>query len=207
MAKIDFIPTKAPDLNTLESQFLEHIDEAATTLGIPANFVTAAKLLIAAHQAAFNEKNAADVAYRAAVEKVKKAEWNAVNGKGGIIELTKLIKSIPGYSEDIGEMLGIEGSELVLALANVKPVLTANYEGLNVVLRFKKQGTQGIKIFSRRGDETEFSFLAIDTESPYIDSRPKLDSMRPEKREYQAIYVYKDEPVGNMSDIVRYTIQ
>ncbi len=207
MVKVDFIPKKAVDLNELETQIIGHIDEAALVLGLPAASVTTTKSLITAHQTAYNEKNAADLNYKKAVEKNKQAELDAVSGKGGLREFAKFVKSQPGYTQEIDAMLGIEGSESILDLTNVKPVLTVSYEGLNVIIRFKKQGSDGVKIFSRRGDETSFSFLAIDTESPYIDSRPKINSSLPETREYQAVHIYKDEPVGQMSDTIKFTIQ
>ena len=44
-------------------------------------------------------------------------------------------------------------------------------------------GKKELQIHSRRGSETEFTFLANDTHPPYHDTRPKLDPTKPEKRE------------------------
>jgi len=59
-----------------------------------------------------------------------------------------------------------------------------------------------VNVYSRRGSETAFTFLARDTESPYIDTRPNLVNA-PEPREYKALYVWHDEEVGHDSDIVQ----
>jgi hypothetical protein len=57
-------------------------------------------------------------------------------------------------------------------------------------------------IYSKRGSETEFTYLATDTHSPYTDNRVKLDSGKPEERQYYAYYFSNDYEVGQASDIV-----
>ena len=42
-------------------------------------------------------------------------------------------------------------------------------------------------------------FLARDTQTPYLDTRPLLDPAKPEIREYKAMYVLGDEEIGIFS--------
>jgi hypothetical protein len=206
MGKIDFVPKRAADLDLLEKQFLENVDTVAGLLALTPDSVTKVKDLINLHQSTFSERNSAEQNFRTAVDKNKQAEQNALSSKGGLREFANYVKSQPNYTTDMGIQLGIEGSDSIINYADLKPVLNVVYEGMNITIKFKKQGTDGIKIFSRRGSETEFTFLATDTESPYVDNRPKLNSAGPELREYQAVYLIRDDAVGQTSDIVKFTL-
>lgn len=55
----------------------------------------------------------------------------------------------------------------------------------------------------RPGIDADFVFLARDTHSPYLDSRPLLVPGKPEVRYYKLCYVVDDEEVGRFSDIIR----
>ena len=55
------------------------------------------------------------------------------------------------------------------------------------------------------GSATSFSFLAIDTESPYVDTRPNL-AAGPETRQYQAQYLTGDDSIGLISDTLNVTV-
>ena len=58
-----------------------------------------------------------------------------------------------------------------------------------VELGFHKGKSKGVNISSKRGAETAKTFLARDTEAPYVDTRPLLVPGQPEQRTYQATYV------------------
>jgi hypothetical protein len=44
-------------------------------------------------------------------------------------------------------------------------------------------------LHSKRGDEADFTFLARDTVPPYVDNRPLLAAGKPQRREYNCVYV------------------
>ncbi|MBK8554021.1 MAG: hypothetical protein IPL53_24430 [Ignavibacteria bacterium] len=75
-----------------------------------------------------------------------------------------------------------------------------------MVIKFRKEGTDGIKIYSKRGAETDFTFLAVDTASPYNDNRLKLDPGKPEQREYYAYFFEVDSDVGQQSDVLKVVV-
>lgn len=57
-------------------------------------------------------------------------------------------------------------------------------------------------LYSKRGEEADFTFLAHDTASPYVDNRPLLPADKPELREYKCVYVQNDAEIGLFSDEV-----
>ena len=71
----------------------------------------------------------------------------------------------------------------------------------DVIITFVKHGHEGADVESQRAAETEWSYLAFDGYSPYLDNRPPLVSGQPEERRYRLRYRDKDEPVGEYSDV------
>ena len=65
-----------------------------------------------------------------------------------------------------------------------------------------------MEIRTKRGTETEYTFLARDTESPYVDTRANLAAggNGPETRYYVAQYLQKDAVVGEISDVLVVTV-
>ena len=52
----------------------------------------------------------------------------------------------------------------------------------------------------------EFSPLTNDTNPPYIDTLTNIDAAKAELREYYAIYILNDEPVGKESEVYKITV-
>lgn len=83
---------------------------------------------------------------------------------------------------------------------NKKPLISGNaLPDDKVSLTFSKQGMKAIRFQMRRGGDWNTS--GDPTNSPFIDTTGSIDS-KPEKREYRAIYLEKNEPVGQYSDII-----
>jgi hypothetical protein len=74
-----------------------------------------------------------------------------------------------------------------------------------VTISFFKMGHTGVEIRSKRGAETEYTFLARDTEAPYVDTRANL-SPAPETRYYVAQFLRRDTLVGQLSDVLVVTV-
>ena len=91
-------------------------------------------------------------------------------------------------------------------LTNVKPTLrTRSVTPANVDIDFNKSVSHGVRIFTKRGNETEWTLLALDTEPPYVDTRPNL-APGPETRYYRAQYILNDDPIGEWSEILVVTV-
>lgn len=115
--------------------------------------------------------------------------------------LVQRIKAHPNYTQAMGEDLGIEPPE---AAPPERPTLKARAEtNFQVRLTFTMYRMPMIEIQSRRGSEVEFTTIAYDTSSPYLDARAPLVAGQPEQRHYRARYVGRDnQPLGDWSDIV-----
>ncbi|HRH03159.1 MAG TPA: hypothetical protein PLI68_09760 [Bacteroidia bacterium] len=90
--------------------------------------------------------------------------------------------------------------------AELKPEIKLMHTGFNVAVNFANNFKLTAKIYGRRGFEKEFKFLAMDTFSPYLDNRPKLDVNLSEEREYKVVFIDEEMEVGQVSEIVKITI-
>jgi hypothetical protein len=118
--------------------------------------------------------------------------------------LITTIKAHPAYNNDMGQDLGIvaanAGEELTA------PTLKVKRDGETVVIGFSKGDNDGVRIYSKRGSEVAFTFLALDTKTPYVDNRPNLVPGTPEKREYYAKLFDDAAEHGDPSDTVSITL-
>ncbi len=123
-----------------------------------------------------------------------------------LFRLVKDIKNKPGYTESIGNDLKVIGdtySDPDLPKFSVKTI--QGMDGQAAELRFFKYGRTGVHIESRRGGGA-WEFLAIDTESPYLDERPLLTASVPEQREYRMRFWHKGNPTGEWTDVQIVTV-
>jgi hypothetical protein len=205
MPRNDFIPTGDAQFVVWHDQFKAAATSIGATLGITAADLTMIgddnTELHARVDASAAADRAAQQATREKIAARKTAEANARN-------LARRLKTHKNYTAALGEQLGIEGPEDSTDLTTAKPKLTARALPHGVVeLQFVKSKSDGVNIYSQRGDEPGFSFLARDTHSPYVDNRPLLVPGKPEQRQYKAIYVRDDAEIGQMSDEVVVTCQ
>lgn len=110
------------------------------------------------------------------------------------------------FTEAIGTDLGVIGNEETEKSA---PKFTATLEqgaGCQCVrLVFFKYSHMGVHIETRRGTGA-WEFIAVDTESPYMDERPLLVAGQPEVREYRMRFWDKGTPNGDWTDVVKVTV-
>ena len=70
-----------------------------------------------------------------------------------------------------------------------------------VRIDWRKGKFDGVLVYSKRGDEVEWTLLDRDNYSPYIDTRPPLEAGKPEIRYYRFRYLLGDQAVGDYSPI------
>jgi hypothetical protein len=199
--KTDFIPVGNGDLDSFEENLISKITIHAPALGLNPDEVTESINIISGHRTAFAKMNSKRRESKSATEDNYNSLTRAVNE---IRRLAKQIKSSKTYTTGIGDDLGIIGSDIAGKDSVIlKPSLKAHMNGQEVVIKFRKEGTDGIKLYSKRGSETEFTFLAVDTASPYNDTREKLDPSKPEQREYYAYFFDTDSDIGQQSDVLK----
>jgi hypothetical protein len=126
---------------------------------------------------------------------------------GNLRSVNNRIKTNASYTEGIGADLGIIGTSTAFDAANAKPILGVTLSGGKPVITFSKEKSNGVKIYCRRGTDAVFSFLALDTHSPYHDNRPNQVEGAPETRSYYAFYIDNtDEPFGLQSDTINIAV-
>ena len=199
--KNDFIPIGNGDIDSFEENLIRKLTIHAPVLGLNPDEVTESINIINEHRAAFANMNSKKNESKSATEDNYNSLSKAVNE---VRRLAKQIKSSKTYTTGIGDDLGIIGPDIASKETVVmKPSLKANINGHEVVIKFRKDGTDGIKLYSKRGAETDFTFLAVDTASPYNDTREKLEASKPEQREYYAYYFVSDSDIGQQSDVLK----
>ena len=101
------------------------------------------------------------------------------------------------------KFFGIIGAEHTTDLTISKPTLSgtdpARRDG-SVLIVWDKCLSDGVNIYSKRGDEAAFTLLDRDNDSPYTDDRPLLVAGKPELREYKAVRILADAEIGLFSD-------
>jgi len=86
-----------------------------------------------------------------------------------------------------------------------RPVLVVELQSGRPNILWKKGKFDGIKIHVDRGSG-KFEFLAIDTHPDYLDTYPLPELGKAEIWKYMAIYLKKDEPIGDWSEVVQITV-
>jgi hypothetical protein len=118
------------------------------------------------------------------------------------------IKAAPNYTEAVGQDLDIIGVEKDAPGGDPKAKPTGKATALpdsQVRIEFNKRGHDGVVVEGRRAGEPGWMPLGIDLYSPFIDTRPPVESGKPEAREYRMRYLLRDEPTGEWSDILSVT--
>ncbi|MCX6898213.1 MAG: hypothetical protein NT105_05885 [Verrucomicrobia bacterium] len=126
-----------------------------------------------------------------------------------LFDLVAIIKAAPGYTEAIGQDLGIVGpasNEFVdQAMPAFKLQIVPGPVCQAVKIVFKKFGHEGVWIECQRGNG-EWQFVAVDSESPYLDERPLLVAGAPEVRKFRLRFWDKGTPNGNWTDVASVTV-
>jgi hypothetical protein len=141
--------------------------------------------------------------------------------EGRFRKLAAQLKAHNNYSKAIGEHLGIEADETSFDEENYKPEGSAKAV-LNVVtVKFSKKGVDAQAIYSKvtTGVSTlppgsgspsptpaslsQYTKIAIDFHSPYVDNRALTVAGQPELREYYLRGVLNDAEIGVPSDVIR----
>jgi len=193
MAKEDFMPKDKPGYLGWHDTFKSGVTELGTELGATADEITA----VGTRNTDLHAKRT-NTEGKAAVAKQATSEEDAVikTAQAADRTLAKKFKLSPNYTVAKGQRLGIEGVDSTTILT--EPALTgaAKANG-RVEWDFPKKKSRGVNIYSKRGAETTYTFLARDTEAPYVDTRALLIPGQPEQRTFRAIYVGPgDEEVG-----------
>ncbi len=123
-----------------------------------------------------------------------------------IRKMVARIKATPGYTEAIGEGLGIVGDEQVLDIFNMKPLLKSRLDAGRPLIIWTKGRADSLDIYVDRKDGKGFVFLTTDTQPDYLDTVPMPDGVASFVWDYKAIYKIGDDTVGQFSDPIAVTV-
>lgn len=125
--------------------------------------------------------------------------------KPGIVgrnkEIYNYLKSHPNRTDESLADLGIgESGDDSISPADLKPALKIQARIDDVVeIAFNKQGQIAVRIQRETGDD-KWTNIGDATTSPLVDETPSPNG-KPEKRRYRAVYLAKNQPVGQYSAI------
>jgi len=115
--------------------------------------------------------------------------------------IVRQIKARSDYNEGQGAQLGIVGPERTQDLATSHPDLSGiDQTGGRVALSFTKYKSEGVNIYCQRENDADWVLLGRATVSPFLDNRPLLQTGKPELRRYTAVFMLKDQEIGQYSD-------
>jgi hypothetical protein len=121
-------------------------------------------------------------------------------------KLVGRIKNHPGYTEAIGQGLGIIGAAPKAAdEETLKPSLKATLVAGQPNLVWVKREFDGIEVWADYATG-KFEFAGIDTYPDFLDKHPLPASGASDIWRYKIIYRKADKPVGQWSDIVSVTV-
>jgi hypothetical protein len=196
----DFIPQNEGQLILWLGNFQNKFTTThAATLGYTPAQITAISDSCTALVTALNAVEAAKTALRNAVESKDTVKFDSL---GFLRTEIRKIKTNDAFTDAMGKDLGIIGSPEDMDAESMKPKLSGEAFPGYVRLKFTKKGLDGVNIYTRLKGQSQWTFLARDTVSPYDDTRPLSQTGVPETREYMCIGVIDDTEVGQQSDIV-----
>ncbi|MDO7875686.1 hypothetical protein Q5H93_13155 [Hymenobacter sp. ASUV-10] len=119
-------------------------------------------------------------------------------------EVARQVKGIRNVPVDVISLLDIatptdDAQKKVAAQA---PTLKMTVELGVVKGAYTKYKHQGVDVYCCRTGETEFTKLERFSMNRFVDNRPNRVPGQPEQRDYYAVYVDKDQQVGNQSATV-----
>jgi hypothetical protein len=110
-------------------------------------------------------------------------------------------KTESGWTDAIAAQLRVVTASTDFDPNTYKPEFTVKILGGEIRIDFKKRGVDGMRVYCRLKGQTSWTFLALDTSSPYIDGNPLAQPNVPEVREYMLRGVIDDVEIGLDSDI------
>jgi hypothetical protein len=200
MRKDDFIPAADTDLLALLERALRELGADLAAYGLTQEDAAELK---EASDGFLADSSAAVAAATAAKAATARKNQSRKRAEAVLRRLSRQIKAGRGYTASVGVGLGIVAPKHSFDLATAKPQLTAiDRTGGAVQLTFVRYRTHGVNIYCKREGESDWVLVGRATISPFLDTRPLLQSGKAELRRYTAVYVYKDQEVGQFSDEV-----
>lgn len=202
--KKDFIPGTNSNLKTFAVNYLSWLEKHSDKLSLTHTEVERAKKTLESFKRSYSKMISLKAESKAATEDFYIEKKKTVDI---IRKMSAQIKSSKKYTNAIGKGLNIiYSSKPVTDFSKHKPVLKAKVNAKIVTIKYSRKKTDGIKLYTKRVGENEFTELGIAMKGIYTDKRAKLTGLNPEAREYYAMYIVDFKIVGKRSNIIRVII-
>ncbi len=201
---MDYFPRSEAELRDWAAQALSHLPQVAQDLNLDANDVRNATFHLNNIVTTYDSSQSQQNLWQQSVANKDQAQ------EVGIPNLRMFfnnLKSRRDYNAGIGKILNIisqKSAEVDYDALKPEPKISKIADGVKIT--YKKGVATGAKIYCRRGNETEFSFVTMQDLNNYVDTRPNLNQAAAERREYYLIYFRKGKNIGQQSDIVSVSI-
>ena len=199
-----FVPRRLGDFDTWLENLSEQIENHGPTLGLDPAMITDLQNRIAQIRQFYADWIIANSNAEAANQAFQDDKLDGMAEM--ILPAIKHIKTLAAYTNTIGQAMKVIGDETDTDLSDKKPKISVKLAGGKPECGFVKSHSEGVRFYRRRASETDFSFLAVDTRSPYVDNEPNEVAGTPEKREYYAFFMVNDVQVGLQSDVVEIVV-
>jgi len=193
-----------------EADFLARQDLLKAKMNDPAaaplNLTTDEKAAITSDNALIHDKKDTSDQADAVAKQTTQEKNNAFAlAKKNYRTLRKNLMSRPGYNRGIGELLGLEGPEVIagesLYVPPDKPTAkVAALADYHASVKPLMKGAQAVDISCQRDGDAAPVLLGRVTHAHFIDARGPLVAGKPEKRNYFIQLVRNDEHWGPISD-------
>lgn len=197
-----YLPNPLSLLYLWVKHFKDTIPTYAAALGLDAAQVTA---LQASCDAIINKIDDAVAAGNAAKSARRDRDDTIKTEIAVIVKAIGDLKRVDGYTEAIGQDLGVIGEADIFDSGSYKPVLKAKAFPGYIEVTYKKLGVDGLNFYSRLKGTADWTFIGFDIESPFHDTRALAEPNKPETREICAQGVLNDVEIGLRSDIIEVT--
>lgn len=199
----DYIPPKETELNGWLTNWITQLDTSGVAIGLSQQQVDQAKVPATNMLQSITDADQAKITYKT---KNTLKDSNIADGKQELRAYCNFIKALPNYNDSVGAQFRIVNTpNTPVDYANYKPSVSVELGNGFVRVKYVKKGVEGLNVYSRLSGVAEWTFLALDTHSPYDDKRVLATAGVPEKREYMVIGVLNDTEIGIPSDTVSIT--
>lgn len=179
--------------------FLDKLPTYATVLNLTAGEVTdAVASCNAIVDAILDDQNHRS---EAAMARAIKLQTQGIEG-AKVNNLVARLKTSSGYSDAIGQDLGVVGSNIPFDPTTYRPLLRVTSVIGGLRLSWVRGQAQVMKVYTRLQGQTEWKVLTMSTSTFFDDRTPLVNPLVPEIREYMVCGMVKDAEVGQPSDIV-----
>ncbi|BAV09473.1 hypothetical protein SAMN05421788_101907 [Filimonas lacunae] len=192
-----YLPSNDAELQQWTNTFHEKIVVLGSIVGLSATQITELETASSELSSSLQKVKTKKQEQKEAISAKDLAKKNQLKV---ITSIAANIKRAPGYTENLGQELGIVGSSTSTEKRTLTPTIKLTRYPDYIEVAFVKQNQPGISIYSRvKGSEDWKKLIGGATKSPYNDYSPVQPGQSTEVREYKARFWDNGVEIGQDS--------